>query len=118
MTTYMLSVCLTQGATPPPDDVIEGAMKAVDDFNTKLQDQGVWVFAGGLHPVETATVVDGTKGGDVLITDGPFAEAKEHLGGFWVIKVPDLDTALALAAEGSKACLYPIEVRPFEDDVV
>jgi hypothetical protein len=73
------------------------------------------VFAGGLHPVDTATVV-ATVGDDVLLTDGPFAESKEHLGGFWVIKADDLDTALDLARQASTACMAPVEVRPFQDE--
>jgi hypothetical protein len=73
------------------------------------------VFAGGLHPADTATVVQ-VKDGDVLTTDGPFAETKEHLGGFWVIKAPDLDAALAWAARGSAACKGPVEVRPFQEE--
>jgi hypothetical protein len=88
----------------------------VGAFNTKLQEQGLWVFGGGLEPVDTATVVDASKGGDVLTTDGPFAEAKEHIGGFWVVKAPDLDAALELAREASAACAGPVEVRPFQAD--
>jgi len=74
------------------------------------------VFGGGLHPVDTATIVDASKGGDVVTTDGPFIEAKEHLGGFWVLKADDLDAALKLAAEASVACHGAVEVRPFQDD--
>ena len=81
----------------------------------KLQDQGAWVFAGGLHPANTATVVR-VSNGDVLTTDGPFAEAKEQLGGFWVIEAADLDAALAWAAEATVACQAPVEVRPFQDN--
>jgi hypothetical protein len=71
------------------------------------------VFAGGLQEADVATVVDGT-GSEVVMTDGPFAETKEHLGGFWIVDVPDLDAALALAAKGSKACQGKVEVRPFQ----
>lgn len=115
MTQYLLSVHYVdgQGATPPDD--IQAAMAAVDVFNTKLQESGQWVFAGGLHTPDTATVVDAT-GADVITTDGPFSEAKEQIGGFWVIEAPDLDAALALAAEGSAACRGPVEVRPFQDE--
>ena len=87
----------------------------VDIFNKKLQDQGKWVFAGGLHPANTATVVR-AQNGEVLTSDGPFAESKEQLGGFWVVTASDLDEALKLAAEGSQACGAPVEVRPFQDD--
>jgi hypothetical protein len=86
--------------------------KDVDAFNGELQAEGAWVFAGGLHPPATATVVQ-VRDGDVLTTDGPFAETKEQLGGFWVVKSADLDAALALAVRGAKACGAPVEVRPF-----
>src|SRR5690606_33850530 len=113
---YLLSVHMVEGEEPPEDFDPQPLFEAVDRFNQKLQEQGHWVFAGGLHPADVATVVDNTKGGDPVITDGPFAEAKEHLGGFWVIKCDDLDTAMRLAAEGSAACQGPVEVRPFQDD--
>lgn len=115
MTEYMLAV---HGSDDDPEMSEEDMQKAyadVDVFNKKLQDQGAWVFAGGLHPADTATVVDAT-GSDVLTTDGPFIEAKEHLGGFWVITADDLDAALALAAEASTACQGPVEVRPFQGE--
>jgi hypothetical protein len=116
MTQYLLSVHSVEGQESyPTEEAMQAAFKAVDAFNQKLQDQGAWVFGGGLHPVETATVVDHT-GADVLVTDGPFAEAKEHLGGFWVITAPDLDAAMKWAAEGSAACAGPVEVRPFQDE--
>lgn len=85
------------------------------EFNDKLQEQGYFVFADGLEPVATATTVDG-QGSAPVFHDGPYLEAKEHLGGFWVIDVPDLDVALALAAEGSKACRGKVEVRPFQTE--
>jgi len=116
MPVYLMSVHMVEGEEPPSPEAMQAAFQAVDAFNAKLQEQGAWVFAGGLYPVDTATVVDASKGGDVLTTDGPFAEAKEHLGGFWVIKAPDLDAALKWAAEGSAACRAPVEVRPFQDD--
>ncbi len=78
-------------------------------------DSGAWVFAGGLHPSTSATVVR-VQDGDVLTTDGPFAESKEQMGGFWVLEAPDLDAALALAAKASAACMEPVEVRPFQDE--
>jgi hypothetical protein len=115
MTQYLLSVYMVEGEEAPSEDDMQKAYKDVDVFNAKLQQQGVWVFAGGLHPAETATVVDATKG-DVLVTDGPFAEAKEQLGGFWIIEAPDLDAALKWAAEGSAACAGRVEVRPFQDE--
>jgi hypothetical protein len=115
MTQYMLSVHMVEGEEMPAPDVIEKMYKDVDTFNQKLQKQGSWVFAGGLHPANIATVVR-VKDGDVLTSDGPFAESKEQLGGFWVVEASDLDAALAIAAEGSSACGAPVEVRPFQDE--
>jgi hypothetical protein len=80
-----------------------------------MQEAGAWVFGGGLHTPDTATVVR-SENGEVLTTDGPFPESKEQLGGFWIIKTPDLDAALAWAAKAAKACQGPVEVRPFQDD--
>jgi hypothetical protein len=115
MTQYLLSVHYVEGqaATPPED--MQAAFEAVDKFNTKLQESGQWVFGGGLHTPDMATVVD-ASGADTITTDGPFSEAKEQIGGFWVIEATDLDEALALAAEGSAACRGPVEVRPFQDE--
>ena len=92
---------------------MEEAFAATGAFNDKLQADGYWVFAGGLQPASTATVVDG-QGETPVMTDGPYLETKEVIGGFWVIDAPDLDVALRLAAEGSKACRGKVEVRPFE----
>ena len=114
MTQYLLSVWGVEGAPVPSDDEIQKMFKDVGVFNEKLKAQGSWVFAGGLHPVTTATVVR-VQDGEVLTTDGPFAESKEQLGGFWIITAPDLDAALALAAEGTVACGAPVEVRPFDE---
>jgi leucyl-tRNA synthetase len=114
MKQYLLSVHDAPGETPSAED-IEQAYKAVDAFNGELQAHGAWVFAGGLFPADTATVVR-VKDGEVLTTDGPFAETKEQLGGFWVIKAPDLDAALAWAAKGAAACRAAVEVRPFQDE--
>ena len=85
---------------------------AVDAFNDRLQAEGRWVFAAGLGSPSTATVID-NRGGEALLTDGPFVESKEYLAGFWIMEVPDLDVALKLAAEGSRACNRKVEVRPF-----
>lgn len=115
MAQYLLSVHYVEGVGATPEDEMQEAFEAVDRFNAELQASGVWVFAGGLHTPDTATVVDAT-GAETITTDGPFAEAKEQLGGFWIIDVPDLDAALALAAQGSAACRGPVEVRPFQDD--
>jgi hypothetical protein len=115
MTQYLLSVHMVDGDEEPAPEVIERMYRDVEVFNDKLRTQGAWVFAGGLHPASTATVVR-VQNGDVLTSDGPFAEAKEHLGGFWIVEAGDLDAALALAAEGAAACGAPVEVRPFQDE--
>uniref|UniRef100_UPI00359CB602 YciI family protein n=1 Tax=Nocardioides campestrisoli TaxID=2736757 RepID=UPI00359CB602 len=94
---------------------MEQAFADTGRFNETLQAQGHWVFAGGLMPAHTATVVDGRQD-DVVVTDGPYLESKEHIGGFWVIEAKDLDEALKLAAEGSKACVGTVEVRPFQGE--
>jgi hypothetical protein len=87
-------------------------MAAIDAFNEGLKANGHWVFAAGLGAPSTATVIDG-RGGEPVFTDGPFVESKEYLAGFWVIEAADLDVALKLAADGSKACNRRVEVRPF-----
>jgi hypothetical protein len=87
-------------------------MTAIRAFNEQLQADGHWVFAGGLSAPSEATVID-NRGGEALFTDGPFLESKEYLAGFWVFEAPDLDVALKLAAEGSRACNRRVEVRPF-----
>jgi hypothetical protein len=116
MTQYLMSVWMVEGTEPPSAEAMEQAYKDVDAFNTELKASGNWVFAGGLHPATTATVVRAGEGGDVITTDGPFAETKEQLGGFWVIEAADLDEALALAARATVACQAPVEVRPFQDE--
>ena len=115
MTQYLLAVHHSPDAPPPPPDQMQKAFDQVDAFNTELQAAGVWVFAGGLEPPDIATVVRVTDG-ETITTDGPFAETKEQLGGFWIITAPDLDAALAWAAKGSAACMGPVEVRPFQDE--
>lgn len=115
MKQYLLSVHMVEGEAPPSEEEIQKAYRQVDAFNAEVQAAGAWVFAGGLHPADTATVVRAHEG-EPVITDGPFAETKEQLGGFWVIKAPDLDAALEWAKKGSAACMGPVEVRPFQDD--
>jgi hypothetical protein len=115
MTLYLLSVHMTEGAEAPRQEVIERMYADVDRVNDELKEQGAWVFAGGLHPANTATTVR-VSDGEVLFTDGPFAETKEQLGGFWVIEAADLDAALAWASKATVACQAPVEVRPFQDD--
>ena len=87
-------------------------MAAIDGFNDRLRAEGHWVFAGGLAAPSSATVID-NRGEEAMFTDGPFLESKEYLAGFWVIEAADLDVALKLATEGSKACNRKVEVRPF-----
>jgi hypothetical protein len=96
----------------PAGLVSPGEMAAIDVFNDRLHAEGHWVFGGGLASPDTATVID-NRGAEAMLTDGPFLESKEYLGGFWVIEAPDLDAALKLAAEGSKQCNRKVEVRPF-----
>ena len=116
MTTYLLSVHHSPKLPQPPAEDIPAIFAAVDAFNEEVRAAGAWVFAGGLQPIEDSTVVDAT-GAKVITTDGPFAESKEYLGGFWIIDVPDLDAALTWARKGSAACRGPVEVRPFQPDV-
>jgi hypothetical protein len=104
---YLFSVI-----TDTADLATEDEQAAINVFNDRLEAEGYWVFAGGLAAPSSATVVDNRSGQEVF-TDGPFLESKEHLAGFWVIEAPDLDVALKLAAEGSKACNRKVEVRPF-----
>ena len=119
MTQYLITVphdtadAPTMATMDPAE--LQPIFEAVDRFNDKLQAEGAWVFAGGLHPPEMTTNVDNT-GDAPIITDGPFTESKEYLGGFWVIEAPDLDAALEWAKEGSKACANRVEVRPFQDE--
>ncbi len=107
---YLFSVIDDTAGLATPDE-----MAAIDVFNDRLKADGHWVFAGGLRSPETATVVD-NRDGAALFTDGPFVETKEHLAGFWIVEAPDLDAALRLAAEGSRACNRKLEVRPFYDE--
>ena len=88
---------------------------AIDAFNERLQAEGHWVFAGGLEGPSSATVID-NRGGEPMFTDGPFVESKEYLAGFWIIEAADLDVALKLATEGSKACNRKVEVRPLHGE--
>ncbi|WP_327003720.1 YciI family protein [Dactylosporangium sp. NBC_01737] len=105
---YLVSVIFDSPGLATPEE-----MAAIDVFNDRLQADGHWVFAGGLAAPASATVVDNRGDGEALFTDGPFVESKEFLAGFWVMEAPDLDVALKLAADGSKACNRKVEVRPF-----
>src|SRR2546423_1793673 len=118
MTQYLLSVHMVEGQPEPSPEEIQQMYKDVDVVNDEIRQAGAWVFAGGLHPATTATTVR-VQDGDVITTDGPFAETKEQLGGFWAIKAPDLDAALAWAGEATQsdpAELTTEEVSPVPDD--
>ncbi len=115
MKNYLLSVCYPEGGSPPPPDALAKIMQDVDAVNREMQAADAWVFAGGLHPPSSATVVQ-LRNGEVLTTDGPFAEGKEYLGGFTIVRAPDLDAALTWARKLARAIPgVGIEVRPFED---
>jgi hypothetical protein len=111
VTHYLLSVIQPVGDPPPPED-LERIGKNLQAFHEELHAAGAWVFAGGLAGPESATVVRAT-GDDVLLTDGPWIEAKEHLGGLCIVSAPDLDSALDWAGKAARATTLPIEVRPF-----
>jgi hypothetical protein len=113
MKQYLLSVYQPDGAPPPPEFLAQ-VRRDLDVLNKELKAANAWVFTGGLHPPSTATVVR-VQAGDVLMTDGPFTEGKEHIGGFTIIKAPDLDTALEWGRKLARATTLPIEVRPFQD---
>ncbi|MFW5474528.1 YciI family protein [Knoellia sp. CPCC 206450] len=115
MAQYLLSVPGSVDDEMPSDEAIQQMFADVEKFNDKVRAAGKWVFAGGLEPISSATVVDAT-GDKPTVTDGPFSEAKEFLGGFWVIEADDLDEALQWAKEGSAACQGRVEVRPFQSE--
>ncbi len=111
MKQYLLSVMQPEG-TPPPPEVLEEIMRHVEAFHQELKAAGAWVFSAGLDAPSTASVVR-VQGGEALITDGPFAEGKEYLGGLSIINAPDPDAALEWARKCARATTLPIEVRPF-----
>jgi hypothetical protein len=110
---YLLSVITPEG-DPPPPEVLGPIMERVEEVNRELKAAGAWVFAGGLNAPSTATVVR-AKGDEVLVTDGPFAEGKEYVGGFTIVRAPDLDAALEWGSKFARAITLPIEVRPFAE---
>ena len=114
MKQYLLTMYQPQSGVPDPV-TLGNIMKEVNAIRRELQEAGQWVFAGGLHPPETATVVRVDRG-EMLTSDGPFVESKEHIGGFTIIRAPDLDDALEWARRYAKATTLPIEVRPFQDE--
>ena len=111
MKQYLLSIYQPDGAPPATVD-LERIMGAVGALNDEMQAAGAWVFAGGLHDASIATVLT-PAGGEVLVTDGPYVEGKEHLGGFTVVRAADLDAALEWGRKLARATTLPIEVRPF-----
>jgi hypothetical protein len=115
MKQYLLSIYMPDG-DPPPPEVLDPIMRELDALNRQLQAEGAWVFAAGLNPPSTATVLR-SKGDDVVMTDGPFVEGKEHIGGFTIIRAPDLDAALAWGRRLATVLdPLPIEVRPLADE--
>ena len=113
MTQYLLSVHSVAGQPVRSPEDTRKAYADTAAFNAELQAEGSWVFGGGLQPPATAKVVR-VRDGELTRTDGPFAEGKEQIGGFWVIEAPDLEAALALAGRASVACQEPVEVRAFQ----
>ena len=114
MTQYMLAVHHSPDAPPPPPELMQQAFKQVDAFNAEIQAAGQWVFGGGLESPEIATVVNATEG-DTVITDGPFAETKEALAGFYLVDASDLDEAIQIASKIPPAREGTIEVRPVRE---
>ncbi len=115
MKQYLLSIYQPEGGTPPPE-VLQKVMRDVGALVEEAKTAGAWVFNGGLHPPSTATVLR-FREGEMLTTDGPFAEAKEHIGGFVIVKAEDLDAALEWGRKFARVITLPIEVRPFQGDV-
>ena len=112
MPQYLLTVVEPTGVSQPEPEVLERIMKDVGEVDQEMRSAGVWVFSGGLFPPDSATTLR-PQGDDVLVTDGPFAEGKEHVGGFSIIDVDDLDAALDWGRQLARATTLPIEVRPF-----
>jgi hypothetical protein len=115
MSQYLLSVHYVEGQEAPDADTMQKMFEDVEALNDQIREAGAWVFAGGLQQPHVATVVR-EQDGEVITTDGPFAEAKEHLGGFWVIDVPDQGAAMDWARRATRACRGPVEVRPFQPE--
>jgi hypothetical protein len=110
---YLLSVCYPAGGTAPPPEALKKIMRDVTALREEMKAAGVWVFGGALHPPASATVLRHQNDGRVVVTDGPFIESKELIGGITIVKVPDLDAALVWARKAAAATTTPIEVRPF-----
>jgi hypothetical protein len=114
MKRYLVSVYEPDG-DPPPPELLDPIMRTLDALTEEMKTAGAWVFTGKLHPPSTATVLRANDD-DVVITDGPFTEGKEHLGGFDILQAPDLDSVLGWAKRVAQITGLPIEVRPFHDD--
>ena len=112
MKQYLLSVCYPAGGSQPAPDALQKIMRDVHAVQKEMQAAGAWVFSGGLHPANTATVLH-HQDGEVVTTDGPFIESKEQIGGITILKAADLDAALSWARKMGRATTTPIEVRPF-----
>lgn len=115
MQQYLLSVYQPDG-DPPAADVLAEIMRKVNAVREELRTAGAWVFSGGLHPPSTATVIDPRRDG-MPMTDGPYVEGKEHIGGFTIIEAADLDEALGWGRKLARATTLPIEVRPFQGEL-
>jgi hypothetical protein len=113
MTQYLLSIYQPDGEPPPPE-VLDAVGRELHQLNEDIKAAGGWVFAAGLHAPSTATVVR-IRDRELMITDGPYAEGKEHVGGLWIVKAPDLDAVLGWAGRAARATTLPIEVRPLQD---
>ena len=113
MKQYLLTVCYPPGSTPPAPEALQKIMRDVHSVNQEMKAAGAWVFSGGLHPAGTATVVR-PQDGDMIVTDGPFTEGKEHIGGISIVKAVDLDEVLEWGRKLSRATTVPIEVWPFQ----
>jgi hypothetical protein len=113
MTLYMLTIYQPDGGPPPPE-IMEPVIRDLHALNQEIKAAGSWVFSRGLHDASTATVVR-LRDREVVTTDGPYVEGKEHIGGFWIVDAPDLDVALGWAGKAARATTLPIEVRPFQD---
>jgi len=114
MKQYLLFVHSVEGEPPLSDEDMQTVFREIDRVNSEMQAAGAWVFAGGLLPADSATVVR-IEHGTTSMSDGPFAETKEYIAGFWIIKCADLDQALAWAEKCAAACAGPVEVRPFNE---
>ncbi|WP_086824163.1 YciI family protein [Allokutzneria sp. NRRL B-24872] len=115
MKKYLLAVQLDETAPAPSDEEFHAQMARTEKVTDEMRATGSWVFVGGLRSSHATTVIRPQDGFSTTITDGPFAETKEQLGGFWVLECADLDQALRWAEKCALACGCPIEVRPFED---